>query len=94
MNAAASSAAVSFPESLYAGALKAISTIQRMPATTPKGVPDSRAAAIARQRPRATLTARASKPVTVRYAGKEIEIQARSGTTYELGGDLKLLTSK
>jgi alpha-L-fucosidase 2 len=43
---------------------------------------------------RATLTARASKPVKVRYAGKEIEIQAKAGTTYELGADLKPITSK
>ena len=43
---------------------------------------------------KATLTARASKPVKVRYAGKEIEIQAKAGTTYELGEDLKPLTAK
>jgi len=32
---------------------------------------------------RATLTARESKPVKVRYAGREVEIQAKAGTTYE-----------
>src|SRR5207244_2832230 len=38
---------------------------------------------------RAALTARESKPVKVRYGGHEIEIQAQSGQTYELGPDLK-----
>jgi alpha-L-fucosidase 2 len=38
---------------------------------------------------KATLEARESKPVKVRYAGKETEIQARAGQTYELGPDLK-----
>ena len=39
---------------------------------------------------RATLTARESKPVKVRYAGREVEIQAKAGTRYELGADLKV----
>jgi alpha-L-fucosidase 2 len=34
---------------------------------------------------KATLTARESKPVKVRYAGKEVEIQAKAGTKYDLG---------
>jgi alpha-L-fucosidase 2 len=38
---------------------------------------------------KATLTARESKPVKVRYAGKEVEIQAKAGTKYEVGADLK-----
>jgi len=38
---------------------------------------------------RATLTARQSKPVKVRYAGREVEIQAKAGQRYELGADLK-----
>jgi alpha-L-fucosidase 2 len=38
---------------------------------------------------KATLAARESKPVKVRYAGKETEIQAQAGQTYELGPDLK-----
>ena len=38
---------------------------------------------------KATLTARESKPVKVRYAGKEVEFQAKAGTKYELGADLK-----
>ena len=37
----------------------------------------------------ATLAARQSKPVTVRYAGKEVKIQARAGHTYVLGPGLK-----
>ena len=36
---------------------------------------------------KATLTARESKPVKVRYAGKELEIQAKAGSKYELGAD-------
>jgi alpha-L-fucosidase 2 len=38
---------------------------------------------------KATLAARESKPVKVRYAGKETEIQAQAGQTYELGPDLE-----
>jgi alpha-L-fucosidase 2 len=38
---------------------------------------------------KAMLAARQSKPVKVRYAGKETEIQAQAGQTYELGPDLK-----
>lgn len=38
---------------------------------------------------RATLAARESKPVKVRYAGQETGIQAQAGQTYELGPDLK-----
>ncbi len=38
---------------------------------------------------RAALAARESKPVKVRYAGQEIQIQAKAGQTYELGPDLK-----
>jgi alpha-L-fucosidase 2 len=38
---------------------------------------------------RATLAARESKPLKVRYAGRETEIQAKAGQTYELGPDLK-----
>ena len=38
---------------------------------------------------RATLVARESKPLKVRYAGRETEIQAKAGQTYELGPDLK-----
>jgi len=38
---------------------------------------------------RATVKALESKPVKVRYAGKEIEFQAQAGRTYEFGPDLK-----
>jgi alpha-L-fucosidase 2 len=38
---------------------------------------------------KATLAARESKPVKVRYAGQETEIQAKAGQTYNLGPDLK-----
>ena len=38
---------------------------------------------------KATITAKESKPVKVRYAGKEVEIQAKGGQTYELGPDLR-----
>ena len=38
---------------------------------------------------RATLAARESKPLKVRYAGEEVEIQAKAGQTYVLGPDLK-----
>ncbi|HEY2017586.1 MAG TPA: hypothetical protein VGH38_28970, partial [Bryobacteraceae bacterium] len=36
----------------------------------------------------ATFTARESRPVTVRYAGQEKEIQAKAGQSYEIGPDL------
>ena len=39
---------------------------------------------------RATLLVRESKPVKVRYAGKEVEISARAGKSYELDGGLKV----
>ena len=39
----------------------------------------------------ATILARQSKPLKVRYAGKQIEIQAKAGQTYILGPDLKVL---
>lgn len=39
----------------------------------------------------AIITARQSKPLKVRYAGKEIEIQAKAGQTVKLGPDLKAL---
>ena len=39
---------------------------------------------------RATLLAKESKPVKVRYAGKEIEIQARAGKLYEIDGGLRI----
>ena len=38
---------------------------------------------------RAVLTARETKPLKVRYAGREIEIQAKAGQRYELGPDLR-----
>jgi len=37
----------------------------------------------------ASIKARDSKPVTLRYAGKEIKFQARAGRTYEFGPELK-----
>jgi alpha-L-fucosidase 2 len=40
---------------------------------------------------KATILARQSKPLKVRYAGHEIDIQARAGKTYTLGPDLKAL---
>jgi alpha-L-fucosidase 2 len=40
---------------------------------------------------RATITARETKPVKVRYAGKEVEFQAQAGRTYEFGPELKKL---
>jgi alpha-L-fucosidase 2 len=40
---------------------------------------------------KATIAARQSKPLKVRYAGKEIVIQAKAGQTYTLGPDLKVL---
>jgi alpha-L-fucosidase 2 len=39
---------------------------------------------------RATLAARQDKPLKVRYAGKEVELQAQAGKVYELGGDLTM----
>jgi len=39
---------------------------------------------------RATLLAKESKAVKVRYAGKEIEIQARAGKQYEIDGGLRI----
>jgi len=39
---------------------------------------------------KAVLTARESKPLTVRYAGKEVKIQAKAGRRYELGADLRV----
>ena len=39
----------------------------------------------------ATIIARQSKPLKVRYGGKEIEIAAKAGQTYKLGPDLKRL---
>jgi alpha-L-fucosidase 2 len=39
----------------------------------------------------ATLAAKESKPVKVRYAGKEVEIQARAGQTYKLGPGLQTM---
>ena len=40
---------------------------------------------------KATIVARQSKPLKVRYAGKEIEVQAKAGQTYTFGPDLKAL---
>jgi hypothetical protein len=37
------------------------------------------------------VTARQSKPLKVRYAGREIEIQAKATKTYTFGPDLKTL---
>jgi alpha-L-fucosidase 2 len=39
----------------------------------------------------ATILARQSKPLKVRYAGHEIDIQAKAGKTYTLGPDLKAM---
>jgi alpha-L-fucosidase 2 len=39
---------------------------------------------------KAAIAARQSKPLKVRYAGREIDIQAKAGQTYNLGPDLKL----
>jgi hypothetical protein len=38
----------------------------------------------------ARLAATESKPVKVRYAGREIEIPARAGKTYLIGPDLSV----
>jgi alpha-L-fucosidase 2 len=38
---------------------------------------------------KAAIAARQSKPLKVRYAGQEIEFQAKAGQTYNLGPDLK-----
>jgi alpha-L-fucosidase 2 len=38
---------------------------------------------------KATIAARQSKPLKVRYAGREIEIQAKAGQIYNLGPDLR-----
>ncbi len=38
---------------------------------------------------KATIAARESKPLKIRYAGREIEIKAKAGQTYNLGSDLK-----
>ncbi len=40
---------------------------------------------------KATIAARQSKPLKVRYAGREIEIQAKAGQTYAFGPELKAL---
>jgi alpha-L-fucosidase 2 len=40
---------------------------------------------------KATIAARQSKPLKVRYAGHEIDIQAKAGQTYTVGPDLKAL---
>ena len=37
---------------------------------------------------KATFTTQESKPVKIRYAGREKEIQAKAGTTYEVGPTL------
>jgi alpha-L-fucosidase 2 len=38
---------------------------------------------------RATVKAHESKPVTLRYAGKEVKFQAQTGRTYEFGPELR-----
>jgi alpha-L-fucosidase 2 len=38
---------------------------------------------------RATIKAKEAKPLKVRYAGKEVELQAKAGQTLELGPELK-----
>jgi alpha-L-fucosidase 2 len=38
---------------------------------------------------KATIAARRSMPLKVRYAGREIEIEAKAGQTYNFGPDLK-----
>jgi alpha-L-fucosidase 2 len=38
----------------------------------------------------ATIRATESKPVTLRYAGKEIKFQAQAGRTYDFGADMRL----
>jgi hypothetical protein len=38
---------------------------------------------------RATVKARESKPVTLRYAGNEVKFQAQAGRTYEFGSELR-----
>ena len=40
---------------------------------------------------RAVITARQSKPLRVRYAGKETELESKAGRTYTFGPDLKAL---
>lgn len=40
---------------------------------------------------KAAIRSRAAKPLTVRYAGKEIQIQAKPGVTYRIGPELKQL---
>ena len=40
---------------------------------------------------KAAIAAKDSKSVTVRYAGRETEIQVKPGRIYELGQDLKVL---
>jgi alpha-L-fucosidase 2 len=40
----------------------------------------------------AAVRAAESKPLKIRYAGKEIEIQAQPGRTYRLGPDLRYST--
>jgi len=39
---------------------------------------------------KAAIRARQSKPLKIRYAGQEIEIQAKGGQTYNLSADLKV----
>jgi hypothetical protein len=43
---------------------------------------------------KATLAARESKPVKVRYAGQETNFQATAGKTYVLGPDLKPISAQ
>jgi alpha-L-fucosidase 2 len=38
---------------------------------------------------KAVLSARETKPVKVRYAGREIEFHAKAGQSYSFGPDLK-----
>jgi hypothetical protein len=45
------------------------------------------------ERAKATIAARQSKPLKVRYAGREIEIQAKAGQTYNLGTGLEGILS-
>jgi alpha-L-fucosidase 2 len=37
-----------------------------------------------------TLRPTASKPITLRYAGREVTFDAQAGKTYEVGPDLKV----
>jgi len=39
---------------------------------------------------KATLRPNASKPVTLRYDGREVTFEAQAGKTYEAGADLKV----